>query len=66
MSDHGSRLCGWAKRLARISADAGDEMTDEDREWAKRTATRLPSLNDRQREILDLLLSKLREATRSD
>jgi hypothetical protein len=38
-------------------------MTDENRERAKRTVARLPSLNGRQREILGLLLSKRREAS---
>jgi hypothetical protein len=40
--------------------DAEDEMTDEDREWARRTAADLPPVSDRQRAILGLLLSKRR------
>jgi hypothetical protein len=32
------------------------ELTDEDREWARRTVASLPPLTDRQRDILALLL----------
>jgi hypothetical protein len=38
---------------------AGEEsyqLTDEDREWARRTVASLPPLTDRQRDILALLL----------
>jgi len=34
------------------------ELTDEDREWARRTVASLPPLTDRQRDILGVLLSK--------
>lgn len=36
------------------------ELTDEDRDWARRTVAGLPPLTDRQRDILALLLSKRR------
>jgi hypothetical protein len=42
------------------SRDSGYELTDEDREWARRTVASLPPLTDRQRDILALLLSKRR------
>lgn len=32
------------------------ELTEEDREWARRTVASLPPLTDRQRDILALLL----------
>jgi len=32
------------------------ELTDEDREWARRTVAALPPLTDRQRDILAVLL----------
>jgi hypothetical protein len=53
----------------RKSADPGEpwpadddryELTDEDREWARRTVASLPPLTERQRDILALLLSKRR------
>lgn len=42
------------------SCPVGDEyeLTDEDREWARRTVASLPPLTDRQREILAFLLNK--------
>ena len=40
--------------------DHRDELTDEDREWARRTVASLPPLTDRQRDILALLLRKRR------
>jgi hypothetical protein len=40
--------------------DARHELTDEDREWARRTVASLPPLTDRQRDILALLLRKRR------
>ncbi|HUY49176.1 MAG TPA: hypothetical protein VMV92_26230 [Streptosporangiaceae bacterium] len=42
------------------SRDAQYELTDEDREWARRTVASLPPLTDRQRDILALLLRKPR------
>jgi hypothetical protein len=36
------------------------ELTDDDREWARRTVASLPPLTDRQREIIAFLLSKRR------
>jgi len=38
----------------------GCELTDEDREWARRIVASLPPLTDRQRDILALLLSRRR------
>jgi hypothetical protein len=38
----------------------GDDLTDEDREWARRVAAGLPPLSDRQRDILGLLLRNRR------
>jgi hypothetical protein len=35
-------------------------MTDEDREWARRTAAGLPPLTERQHDILAPLVSKRR------
>jgi hypothetical protein len=40
--------------------DAKYELTDEDREWARRTVASLPPLTDRQRDVLALLLRKHR------
>ena len=40
--------------------DARYELTEEDREWARRTVASLPPLTDRQRDILALLLRKRR------
>jgi hypothetical protein len=37
-----------------------DELTEDDREWARRTVTGLPPLTDRQRDILALLLLRRR------
>jgi hypothetical protein len=48
------------KHTVSLAGYAGDEMTDEDREWARRTAAGLPPLTDGQRDILTLLLSKRR------
>jgi len=42
------------------SADDRYELTDEDREWARRAVAGLPPLTDRQRDILALLLSRRR------
>jgi hypothetical protein len=42
------------------SADDRYELTDEDREWARRTAAGLPPLTDRQRDVLALLLGRRR------
>jgi hypothetical protein len=42
------------------SADDRYELTDEDREWARRTVASLPPLTGPQRDILALLLSKRR------
>jgi len=36
------------------------ELTEEDREWARRTVASLPPLTDRQRDILALLLRNRR------
>jgi hypothetical protein len=36
------------------------ELTDEDREWVRRTVDNLPPLTDRQRDVLALLLHKSR------
>ena len=36
------------------------ELTEEDREWARRTVASLPPLTDRQRDILALLLHRRR------
>jgi hypothetical protein len=36
--------------------DDSYELTDEDRNWARRTVASLPPLTDRQRDILALLL----------
>jgi hypothetical protein len=44
----------------RATGHAGEEVTDEDREWARRTAAGLPPLTDGQRDILALLLSRRR------
>jgi len=44
---------------AACPADGGKyELTDDDREWARRTVASLPPLTDRQRDILALLLRK--------
>lgn len=46
---------------AQCPGGSGDgELTEDDREWARRTVARLPPLTDRQRDILALLLSKRR------
>jgi hypothetical protein len=42
------------------SGDDKYELTEEDREWARRTVAGLPPLTDRQRDILALLLRKRR------
>ena len=49
-----------AKRTPCPVGDSGEEMTDEDREWARRTAAGLPPLTDRQRDVLALLLGRRR------
>ena len=36
------------------------ELTDDDREWARRIVATLPPLTDRQRDILALLLRRCR------
>jgi hypothetical protein len=38
----------------------GTSLTDEDREWARRTVASPPPLTGRRRDILALLLSKRR------
>jgi len=45
---------------SRPARDAEYELTDEDREWARRIAASLPPLTGRQREVLALLLRKRR------
>jgi len=42
------------------SRDDSYELTDEDREWARRTVASLPPLTSRQRDILALLLRQRR------
>jgi hypothetical protein len=42
------------------SRDDSCELTDEDREWARRTVASLPPLTSRQRDILALLLRQRR------
>ncbi len=42
------------------SRDDSYELTDEDREWARRTVASLPPLTPRQRDILALLLRQRR------
>jgi hypothetical protein len=42
------------------SRDKDGDLTDEDREWARRTVASLPPLTDRQRDILALLLRRHR------
>ena len=49
-----------SKHAACFAGDAGDKMTDEDREWARRAAAGLPPLTEGQRDILALLLSRRR------
>lgn len=51
------RVRGCAQRPG-VSCD--DDLTEKDREWARRTVARLPPLTDRQRDILALLLLRRR------
>ncbi len=45
-----------APGAACMASEQSYELTEDDREWARRTVASLPPLTDRQRDILALLL----------
>ena len=47
-------------RAPRLAGAVGDELTDEDREWARHVAAGLPPLTGWQRDVLALLLGGYR------
>lgn len=49
-----------ARTRAQHQGGSCDELTEDDREWARRTVAGLPPLTDRQRDILALLLRRRR------